>query len=172
MAKILKFLFLGFIFFVLACNKSEDTNLGNCSDGFMNNGETGIDCGGPCLPCDIPEIATFSAAFYGSLAYFSIVESSYDGTFYVHGQNDSIQIWLRFDNIQNPAEGQHPWPLLDIGAPIIQYNGTNYNEFADNSLVLITENANNKISGYFQLSLPLNGDTLQISGGNFSNVNY
>jgi hypothetical protein len=23
-----------------------------CSDGFENGGETGIDCGGPCPPCD------------------------------------------------------------------------------------------------------------------------
>ncbi len=138
----------------------------------MNNGETGVDCGGPCPPCEIPEVTTFSAVFDGTISYFSLLEASYDGTFYLHGQNDSIKIWLRFDNIENPAEGEHPWPLLDLGEPIVEYNGTNYTEFAPNSVVLVTENANNKITGYFHLNLLLGGDTLKVGGGNFSNVNY
>src|SRR5688572_3264083 len=31
--------------------KKEDTSTPSCSDGIKNQGETGIDCGGPCTAC-------------------------------------------------------------------------------------------------------------------------
>ncbi|MFC2100279.1 hypothetical protein ACFLRZ_00465 [Bacteroidota bacterium] len=34
-----------------SCNKNDDNELATCSDGIQNQGETGIDCGGPCPPC-------------------------------------------------------------------------------------------------------------------------
>ena len=41
------YLIIGVILLVSACMDEEAT----CSDGLMNQGEAGIDCGGPCSPC-------------------------------------------------------------------------------------------------------------------------
>ncbi|OFY66828.1 MAG: hypothetical protein A3H98_10945 [Bacteroidetes bacterium RIFCSPLOWO2_02_FULL_36_8] len=40
------------------CKKKDDdtvTPASKCSDGIQNQGETGVDCGGPCSPCFIPQ---------------------------------------------------------------------------------------------------------------------
>ncbi len=45
------------ILFVLSllltsCGKNDPVvDVGNCTDGIQNNGETGIDCGGTCVDC-------------------------------------------------------------------------------------------------------------------------
>lgn len=50
--KALKFLSLGLFVATLAIFSCKDEeNQGTCSDGIMNQGETGIDCGGPCNAC-------------------------------------------------------------------------------------------------------------------------
>lgn len=38
------------IFLLTACKKSTSPE-GSCQDGIQNQGETGIDCGGPCAAC-------------------------------------------------------------------------------------------------------------------------
>ena len=41
--------------FVASCDEQENlisTNLSTCTDGIMNGDETGVDCGGACLPCE------------------------------------------------------------------------------------------------------------------------
>ncbi len=52
---ILSFASIAVITFLLfACSKKDDdsnTPVATCSDGIQNQGETGVDCGGPCAPC-------------------------------------------------------------------------------------------------------------------------
>lgn len=38
-------------FAIYSCNLDEIESTGSCSDGMMNQSETGIDCGGPCQAC-------------------------------------------------------------------------------------------------------------------------
>lgn len=40
------------VFIVASCNSSKDEEA-NCSDGILNQGETAIDCGGPCASCPV-----------------------------------------------------------------------------------------------------------------------
>jgi len=52
-------IFLVFIFFIYSLKKEKPS----CFDGIQNQGEIGIDCGGPCIPCRFfelkePEIET------------------------------------------------------------------------------------------------------------------
>ncbi|MBK7389722.1 MAG: hypothetical protein IPI23_11835 [Bacteroidetes bacterium] len=62
MKNLLKFLSLLLIastlsLFVISCGDDDDepsptpTPTATCSDGIQNQGETGIDCGGPCAAC-------------------------------------------------------------------------------------------------------------------------
>jgi hypothetical protein len=39
------------IFFYSGCSKDDDKTSETCSDGIQNQGETGVDCGGPCSVC-------------------------------------------------------------------------------------------------------------------------
>jgi len=172
MTKILKLSCLVFLFFALSCEKEPEAAPGNCNDGFLNNGETGIDCGGPCPPCLEPEISSFNAAFNGVLSSFNVFDASYDGTFYLHAKNDSIDLYLRFDNIENPPEGEENWPFLDIGEPILEMNGVTYTEFAPNSFIFLSDNTNNKITGFFQLRLPIGEDTMRVNTGSFYFIPY
>lgn len=43
--------FLAITFLISSCGKDDNPDLGNCTDGIQNNGETGIDCGGTCTDC-------------------------------------------------------------------------------------------------------------------------
>src|SRR5436853_6975316 len=49
-----RILLLTFVAFALTtCKKKDDDNTPapTCSDGIQNQGETGVDCGGPCSAC-------------------------------------------------------------------------------------------------------------------------
>lgn len=57
--KILKYTILSLFAAVALTSCGDDDDNGNivamdstCSDGIMNQGETGVDCGGPCTPCE------------------------------------------------------------------------------------------------------------------------
>lgn len=40
-------------FFAASCASSDKEEEANCSDGILNQGETAIDCGGPCAACPV-----------------------------------------------------------------------------------------------------------------------
>ncbi|MEM7104351.1 MAG: hypothetical protein AAF502_14530 [Bacteroidota bacterium] len=50
--------------FFWCCSETEFPGGGNCSDGVQNQGETGVDCGGPCTDCGPSGSDVF---FYGNL---------------------------------------------------------------------------------------------------------
>lgn len=54
MIKNLILLVLASSLFMASCSKDDDkdtTTSGTCTDGLQNQGETGVDCGGPCTAC-------------------------------------------------------------------------------------------------------------------------
>jgi hypothetical protein len=66
-------------FQMLSCEKSDSTTNTNtptatCTDGIQNQGETGIDCGGPCPPCTpVNTSGTLTFNVYQICAGFSSV---------------------------------------------------------------------------------------------------
>lgn len=48
-----------------SCNNDDDNMAvaGTCSDGIMNGNETGVDCGGDCMPCDMTAQPDFSGTY-------------------------------------------------------------------------------------------------------------
>lgn len=48
MKKLFNLLFIVTLLFTVACDKKDEST---CSDGKQNQGETGVDCGGPCTAC-------------------------------------------------------------------------------------------------------------------------
>lgn len=174
--KLILFTLLGISFGLLACKKTAEPPVGTCSDGYMNNGELGIDCGGPCPPCDSYAAPVFFAAFNAELVMFGNPTAFYGDTIYLAASNDSIQVSLRFKNLTEADQSGQFWPYLQDGQAFVTYNGVNYTEIDTvYSTVIITENTSNRLSGLFQLYLPYgvaNADTLKVVNGTFNNIPY
>jgi hypothetical protein len=167
---------VGLGIFVLSCEKEEVPAVGNCSDGFMNNGELGADCGGPCPPCQGSNTSVFYAAFNAEMVFFNNPTAVYGDTIFLGASNDSIQVSLRFKNLNEPDESGQLWPFLVDGQAFVTYNGFEYTQIDTlYSNVIVTENLNNRLSGLFQLRLPHgvnNLDTMKVFNGTFVKISY
>lgn len=174
--KLIHFILLVVFIIAVSCKKKDGPTLGTCSDGFLNNGELGVDCGGPCPPCEALETPLFFAAFNAEMVHFGNPEATYGDTIYLNASNDSISVNLRFKNLSEPDESGQLWPYLLDGQAYVTYNSINYSEIDTNySVLILTENLNNRISGLFQLHLPHgpdNTDTLKVVNGTFYKIPY
>jgi hypothetical protein len=68
-------LFIGTTIIYYSCKKKEtNTNetIETCSDGIKNQGETDIDCGGPCAPCQISTFINLVVGGGSSIGYYFI----------------------------------------------------------------------------------------------------
>jgi hypothetical protein len=176
MTKLTQICFLGAAILVAACNKKTEQPAPTCFDGIMNGGELGVDCGGPCAPCPTFSTPIFFAAFNGDFINFPNFTAQYGDTIYLNAYTDSVQVNLIFKNLTTPDEDNLLYPLVPNLAPYVTYNSVNYNNANPAySVVVLTKNENNKISGLFQLALPHgfnNMDTLRVINGTFENIPY
>lgn len=83
-------LFAGLGLFI-SCEK--ETNVESCTDGFQNQGETGVDCGGPCAPC---------SGQSGPLYFYAMVEDS--SNFYTNVQVQKVADTFNFLAVNSYAE--------------------------------------------------------------------
>ncbi len=107
-------LFSTSVIFYSSCKKKDTTPAATCSDGIQNQGETGIDCGGPCTACatslcsgnssnnyfplansnfwqlddinpnDYVKYNVTGTAVYNSLTYFKITITDIGGSYYMY----------------------------------------------------------------------------------------
>ena len=160
----------------VSCEKKPTVQQASCTDALLNNGEIGVDCGGPCNPC--PEVTTpiFFAVFNGDYVSFNNVQADYGDTISLSAHKDSISVNLRFKNLNTPDNNGHLYPIIPDVLPFVTYNNTNYTTLHNQySVVVLTKNENQKISGLFQLYLPHgfnNMDTLKVINGTFQNIPY
>ena len=176
LTKVLYF-FAGLVFVTFAsCDKKEQLQEPNCTDNVLNNGETSVDCGGPCAPCPEFQNPLFFGVFDGQIINFSNVSVNYGDTVFIHASVDSVQLNLAFKNLTIPDASGQLFPLVATSQPLVTYNNTDYALFDPGySVVVLTETDNSKISGLFQLALPHgfnNMDTLRVINGTFENIPY
>lgn len=158
---------------MFSCNK-EDDKTGNCSDGYMNNGETGTDCGGPCPPCPQPLDERIVVVINGAEISFSNLFAEMGTTGIIAGSNDSISLSVNFERIDSL------WPLIEGPNTFITYNGATYNNFTTESHLVLTDEdtEESRISGLFRVEFyrmviePNTYDTLFVNNGMFSNLIY
>jgi hypothetical protein len=152
---------------IFSCKKEEEPKINPCANGQQDNGETEIDCGGPCKACTL----------YPYLIY------RLDG---VMAQSTKNQIY---------KEGEY-W-YLGIGTPGINYFQINlgtslevgswdvnaFNTAAiyqnmqytfDNGFVGISENdtINRRLSGNFDVHLKNGTNFLSLEDGKFEYISY
>lgn len=167
---------LGLTLTFSSCKKTPEPDQPSCSDGIMNNGETGIDCGGPCASCPPFSTPVFFAVFNGSLTYFNNVTVQYGDTIHIAAVTDSVKVNLFFKNLTEPDASNQLNPIVYGLQPLVIYNDVEYTNADQNyTVVALTNNQNNKISGLFQMRLPHglnNMDTLRVINGTFENIPY
>jgi hypothetical protein len=162
-----------------ACNKEEEKNPGNCFDGYMNNGETGVDCGGPCAPCTQPVIPLMSASLNGTFVSFA-QKSIQSGTNWIlEGTRDTVYISLNF----GPEAAPGGYDLINDANSRAVINGREFTTPQSGSHVLVVshDSENKRVSGNFRMILiaprdPLDPetlwDTLKVEAGSYSNLVY
>jgi hypothetical protein len=70
---------------------------GTCSDGVQNQGEMGVDCGGPCPPCACPT-GNCALRFNGAGNYVSVPPSA---ALDFSGSALTVEAWVYFDNLNS-----------------------------------------------------------------------
>lgn len=84
------FVFLFSFLLFTACSKDEE-EIDTCNDGFLSPGEEGIDCGGPCPPCEESDPVPMAyAEVNGQEIYFSNYFLERLDNWMLTFQNDSL----------------------------------------------------------------------------------
>lgn len=173
--KIHKMKYPSIIFLVLfalpACKKEKPVDY--CTNSLKDIGETGVDCGGTCKPCEL----VFSPNFFLKLNQTPVTFNSYtfsqnNNDWFLSCFNDSIQMYFNVG------------PTIDIGNYLIKpsgsfafINGISYPLIVQSSAVMgIYENftTQNRISGLFNTKFYRAGfvDTMHVSSGEFVHLPY
>lgn len=108
-----------FVVFYSGCKKKEK-NAESCTDGVQNQGETGIDCGGPCAACPPPPVVAPCSPATGT---FKMGPTTYSVTFTncmvqggqwnVSGNASNADIYIIFPTTTAPtSDGEYTYPQI------------------------------------------------------------
>lgn len=154
----------------LGCKEKEPL-VDKCSNGFVDAGETGIDCGGKCPPCEVINHPSLYLEINGtplSMSGKSIVLNS--GNYILTASNDSLVVKFNLGN--NLQFGTF---LLDPNGTFTQLNGIFYLN-ASNGVRTISSNDSiyKTVNGFTQADLTRTGytDTLKIRNCQFDYLPY
>jgi hypothetical protein len=156
--------------FFSSCKKDEEA-VDTCTNGFLNPGEVGIDCGGTCAPC---------IAYTPSYVYLECNDQpitmdtkslSYsNGNWSLLAFNDSLKIQLNLGN----NGGIDVYPISSSGS-FGEYFGNLYLSTENGTFAIYNHDTiNHKMGGFFQVDFIRTGinDTLKIRNGQFENMIY
>ncbi len=162
---------LAMLLFFSACKKDE-ASIDTCSNGYLDPGEAGIDCGGTCggncgqsqpsyvyLECNgIPitmatKTMTLTNGFWSLLAYNDTLTVQFN-----LGNNGSVAVF--------PIQANGSYGELNGNLYLQVQNGT--------GAFYSHDTLTNKMSGFFQVDFIRDGtlDTLKIRNGQFENMFY
>jgi hypothetical protein len=164
---------------MLSCEKEEEQDPGNCFDGYMNNGELGVDCGGPCAPCVQPIVPLMSAAINGTFVSFSQKSVQTGLNWILEGTRDTVYLTINF----GPDAAVGGYDLIDDVNTRAVINGREFTSPQPGSYVLVASHdfENKRISGNFRMHLVAPRDpedpetlwdTLKVESGSYSNLVY
>jgi hypothetical protein len=163
-----------FLFTILvifsACKKKTDT-VDKCSNGFLDAGELGVDCGGNCAPCSVNNPPSLFLELNGtpiSMTSKSIAFS--ENTYSLNASNDSLS--FQFNIGSNGAIGT--FTMNSLGT-LGTKNGIYYMNASDGIYSISAFDTISKImSGFLQVNLSRNGftDTLKIRNCQFDYIKY
>lgn len=158
-----------------ACKKDEEP-VDPCTNGFLDPGETSVDCGGNCAPCTTTQPEYFTLFIDGQIATMTYRELFYDGTAWsLQMSNDSISMQISLGTSAtlqtSPVPTSGTYAFVNGFEYPIQLNGT----YSISEHDLSTQT----MSGFFEIDFlrlvsasPTTYDTLKVSGGQFEFFQY
>lgn len=152
-----------------ACKEEEVVD--KCTNGFLDPGESGIDCGGNCDPCTPYEPATLYLECNGVPLTFSSKTLSYNNSVWtLNCSNDSLN--FQFNLGSNGDVGSYA--MNPVGSYAMR-DGSTYLNTSNGLYSISTHNlSNQKMSGFFQADFSRSGfiDTLHVRNGQFEFMPY
>jgi hypothetical protein len=142
----------------------------SCADGIMNQNETGVDCGGPCDPC----YARLSAKISGNEWYATSRNAfiSAPGTMRIYGTNGSYNITLFYSG---PFAAGTVSAGSTFRAELRDSSGTLYNSTTTGSISFaVFDTAQKTMTGIYDFTAtePISGNQLVVSNGVFNLITY
>ena len=150
--------------------KEKEVIIDACSNGFLDPGETGIDCGGNCAPCIPYEPSTIYLECNGIPMSMPIKTLVYDTSWLLTAANDSLTFQFNLGN--SGTIGNFDLPTLGSFAT---KNGIFYMNSSNGVYAISAHNlTTKKMSGFFQANFFRNGfsDTLKVRNGQFEFLSY
>jgi hypothetical protein len=90
-----------FSFVLITCEKNDEAK-GTCVDGIQNQGETGVDCGGPCEPCNT-EVVTTPTVVTVSVTNITATKAESGGVVTSDGNADITSAGVCWSTSPNPT---------------------------------------------------------------------
>ncbi len=163
------FLLLGILFFTFACKKDPEVDL--CKNGFLDIGETSVDCGGSCPPCPVVYQPNLYLKLNGKpITFQNKTITELNSNWYLNCSNDSIQ--LQFNLGPDISVGNYNMQQANTFGVV---NGVNYNMSTAGYVGIYANDPNaQRVSGLFQTKLYIPGsfDTVFVSSGEFYDLPY
>ena len=165
-------LFSAFICLTISGCNTTDTGVSqpfpDCFDKMQNQGETGVDCGGPCLQCDAQISANIDGAPYHSVG--SVTSTTIINSIILLSANGTSNLSLIHTG--SFETGTYP---LQSALYTISATGTNYTSDQGTIRFVQWDHINHLVSGTFNfmaVEASGTGDTLYATNGIFLNVHY
>lgn len=161
---------LAMLVFFSSCKKDDDP-VDTCTNGFLDPGEIGIDCGGNCGPCDSYTPSYVYLECNGQPITMDTKSLTYtNGNWSLLTYNDSLKIQLNLGN--NGSVDVYP---ISPSGSFGEYFGNLYLNAENGTFAIYNHDTiNHKMGGFFQVDFIRTGinDTLKIRNGQFENMIY
>ncbi len=161
---------IAIILIFTACKKDTDTK-DACTNGFLDIGEQGIDCGGTCSPCIVNEPEYMYMECNGAPVNFPNKNlQQVNNNWILTASNDTLSIQLNFGT--DTTNGIH---VLQGSGNLINYHSVLYSNMTGGTYGIFYNNpVSKKMGGFFQAKFWRSGfdDTLWIENGQFEYMKY
>lgn len=151
--------------------KDKEVAVDKCSNGFVDGGETGVDCGGNCTPCIPYEAASIYLECNGVSVPISNKTLTYQNNVWIlNANNDTISFQFNLGTIGNVGTYS-----MNPNGSYASKNGNYYLNCSDATYAISDHNlSTNKMSGFFEANFSRTGfsDTLKVRSGQFSYLPY
>ena len=141
----------------------------SCADGILNQGETAVDCGGPCDPCYPRLAAIMNDTTWNSTSRNAFISAP--GTLRIYGTNQMSNLTLYYSGPFAPGTST-------VSQFIGEFRDESGNLFASGSSGSITfttfDTTNRTVSGIFSFlgTNTTNGSTIEVENGIFNVLEY
>lgn len=167
---ILKLLIVS-LFLVTGCQNEEHNSfvpVATCYDNIQNQGETSIDCGGPCNLCPAKMTATIDGAYWQSAG--SISSSTNDSSIIILAGNGTTTLSMIYT-------GDFILGTFPLNSAIYGITATQTYYLSNSGTITFTrwDSHDNQVSGKFNfiaVASDGSGDTVKVENGNFEYVPY